>query len=212
MEEHEGTGSDTKHCSGRGNIHHDAPSLFDLLLEAPRRPPRARRWRACRTSSTSTPSASASRVHTSQPPCERDGPEAEAFKQSLIMSSGYNEKQEGADDGTSKPARMESKSESSTASASKKSTAASSGSKPELVKKTIVKPRQLQRRHSCTDRPAMRGLPGDFDIEADKNQSDRKELWTDEEMRERGDPRLAGFASGIRRYGGSGLVWGQALA
>lgn len=63
------------------------------------------------------------------------------------------------------------------------STSASSGSRPDLVRKTITKPRELQRRVSGGDKPPMRDLLGDF-MEADKT-GDGKELCTEEAEEQR---------------------------
>lgn len=44
-----------------------------------------------------------------------------------------------------------------------------------LVKKTVAKPKELQRRRSGTDKAPMRDLFGDLDMEADKQHDDGKE-------------------------------------
>lgn len=110
-------------------------------------------------------------------------PLSEERKQDIIMSYVYNEQMHANPDvATTTPVRQEEKNKASTTSASRKSKSASRGSTPALVKKTIAKPRELQRRHSGTDKPPMRDLFGDF-MDADKPDDEGKELWTEEEPR-----------------------------
>lgn len=100
-------------------------------------------------------------------------PLGEERKQAIMMNYGY-QMGDNLDGGGSTPVRSDQQHEHSSTNASRTTTSASSGGRPELVNKTTAKPRELQRRASGGDKPPMRDLLGDF-MDAD-NVEDGKVL------------------------------------
>lgn len=92
-------------------------------------------------------------------------PLSEERKQALMQEFGYKyHAMEDADGGQKTPTNVEPKSEVSSGSAAKTTTSATSTSASGGVRRSISKPRELQRRHSGTDKAPPRNVFGDFDI------------------------------------------------